>query len=40
MQQQSQQPFREDEIITMSHWDKQIGVQVTTPYPKRVAGKY
>ncbi len=34
MQQQSQQPFREDEIITMVHWDKQTGVQVTTPYPK------
>ncbi len=34
MQQESQQQFREDEIITMVHWDKQIGVQVTTPYPK------
>jgi len=34
MQQQSQQPFREDEIITMVHWDKAIGAQVTTPYPK------
>jgi hypothetical protein len=34
MQQQSQQPFREDEIITMSHWDKQTGAQITTPYPK------
>ena len=33
MQQESQQ-FREDEIITMVHWDKQIGVQVSTPYPK------
>lgn len=31
---QSQQPFREDEIITMVHWDKAIGAQVTTPYPK------
>ena len=34
MQQQSQQPFREDEIITMSHWDKQTGAEITTPYPK------
>ena len=34
MQQQSQQPFREDASITMVHWDKQTGVQVTTPYPK------
>ena len=34
MEQQLQQQFREDEIITMVHWDKQIGVQVTTPYPK------
>ena len=33
MQQESQQ-FREDEIITMAHWDKQTGAQVTTPYPK------
>jgi len=33
MQQETQQ-FREEEIITMVHWDKQIGVQVTTPYPK------
>ena len=33
MQQESQQ-FREEEIITMVHWDKQTGVQVTTPYPK------
>ena len=32
--QQSQPQFREDEIITMTHWDKQGGVQVTTPYPK------
>jgi len=34
MEQQLQQQFRDDEIITMVHWDKQIGVQVTTPYPK------
>ena len=34
MQQQSQQPFREDEIITMVHWDKQTGAEITTPYPK------
>ena len=34
MQQESQQQFREDEIITMVHWDKQTGVEVTTPYPK------
>ena len=34
MQQESQQQFREDEIITMAHWDKQTGAQVTTPYPK------
>lgn len=34
MQQPSSQPFREEEIITMSHWDKTIGAQVTTPYPK------
>jgi hypothetical protein len=34
MQQELQQQFREEEIITMVHWDKQIGVQVTTPYPK------
>jgi hypothetical protein len=33
MQQESQQ-FREEEIITMVHWDKQIGAQITTPYPK------
>ena len=33
MQQESQQ-FRDDEIITMVHWDKQFGVEVTTPYPK------
>jgi hypothetical protein len=33
MQQKSQQ-FREEEIITMVHWDKQIGTQITTPYPK------
>jgi hypothetical protein len=33
MEQESQQ-FRQDEIITMVHWDKQTGVQVTTPYPK------
>ena len=32
--QQSQQQFREEEIVTMSHWDKAIGAQVTTPYPK------
>ena len=34
MQQQSQQQFRQDEIITMSHWDKAVGAHVTTPYPK------
>ena len=34
MQQELQHQFRPDEIITMVHWDKQIGVQVTTPYPK------
>ena len=34
MEQQLQQQFREDEIITMVHWDKQTGSQVTTPYPK------
>ena len=34
MEQQLQQQFREDEIITMVHWDKQTGAQVTTPYPK------
>lgn len=34
MQQQSQQQFRQDEIVTMVHWDKAIGAQVTTPYPK------
>jgi hypothetical protein len=34
MQQELQQQFREEEIITMVHWDKQSGVQVTTPYPK------
>jgi len=34
MKQQLQQQFREDEIITMVHWDKQSGAQVTTPYPK------
>lgn len=38
MQQQSQQPFREDEIITMVHWDKQAGQQVQTQYPK-LAGR-
>ena len=35
MEQQLQKQFREDEIITMVHWDKQIGVQVTTPYPNQ-----
>ena len=34
MKQQSQQQFREEEIITMSHWDKATGAQITTPYPK------
>jgi hypothetical protein len=34
MEQQLQQQFREEEIITMVHWDKQIGAQITTPYPK------
>jgi len=34
MQQELQQQFREDEIITMVHWDKQTGAQITTPYPK------
>jgi len=34
MEQQLQQQFREDEIITMIHWDKQTGSQVTTTYPK------
>jgi hypothetical protein len=34
MEQQLQQQFREDEVITMVHWDKQVGVEVTTPYPK------
>ena len=34
MQQELQQQFREDEIITMAHWDKQTGAQITTPYPK------
>ena len=34
MEQQSQQQFREEEIITMVHWDKQVGAQITTPYPK------
>ena len=34
MEQHLQQQFREDEIITMVHWDKQTGAQVTTPYPK------
>jgi hypothetical protein len=34
MEQQLQKQFREDEIITMAHWDKQTGAQVATPYPK------
>jgi hypothetical protein len=34
MEQQLEQQFRQDEIITMVHWDKQIGVEVRTPYPK------
>ena len=34
MEQQLQKQFREDEIITMVHWDKQVGTQITTPYPK------
>jgi hypothetical protein len=34
MQQQSQQQFRQEEIITMVHWDKAIGKQVSRPYPK------
>jgi hypothetical protein len=34
MEQQLQQQFREEEIITMVHWDKQVGAQITTPYPK------
>lgn len=33
-QSQQQQQFRQDEIVTMSHWDKAVGANVTTPYPK------
>ena len=32
--QQSQQQFRDDELIIMSHWDKSVGARITTPYPK------
>ena len=31
---QKEQMFRDDELAMMSHYDKQAGEQVTTPYPK------
>ena len=31
---QKEQMFRGDELVMMSHYDKQTGDQVTTPYPK------
>jgi hypothetical protein len=31
---QNEQMFREDELVMMSHYNKQTGEQVTTPYPK------
>jgi len=31
---QKKQMFRDDELVMMSHYDKQAGEQVTTPYPK------
>ena len=31
---QKEQMFRDDELVMMSHYDKQAGDQVTTPYPK------
>jgi len=31
---QREQMFREDELVMMSHYDKQTGEQVITPYPK------
>ena len=31
---QNEQMFRDDELVMMSHYDKQTGDQVTTPYPK------
>ena len=29
-----EQMFREDELVMMSHYDKQTGEQAITPYPK------
>ena len=31
---QKEQMFRDDELVMMSHYNKQAGEQVATPYPK------
>jgi len=31
---QKEQMFREEELVMMSHYDKQTGEQITNPYPK------